>query len=262
MLEKIKWNSIFVKKYTKLKIATLNIDWFKKSKDLQLIIKDQIKKQDLDFLIVNENIESFTFDEKYFTYHSKSIPIDKEFQYLDYGVYLKGATPVRTSIYSKHEAIKQLKTSDSYTSICCVYSVKKQEIAIYGTIIGTWGIKYQKELASVELENFKSDVENISKEYENVFIVGDFNTSFFENEKRHLPTVNSRTELVNFTDKLNIHRATEKIENCIDHIFISNNLKQISNLKTATFLENNILKDDPHIIGTMLRSIVALRTAS
>lgn len=229
-----------------MKIATLNIDWFRKSKDLQKTIKEEIKKQDLDFLIVNENIESFNFDENYFAYHSKSIPIDKEFQHLDYGVYLKGQTPVRTSIYSRHKAIKQLKTVDSYTSICCVYSVEKQEIAIYGTIIGTWGIKYQNEIASVELNNFKTDIKNIVKETENVFIIGDFNTSFFENEKRHLPTINCRIELLNFTDNLNIHRATEQIENCIDHIFISNNLKQISNFKTSTFLNDNILKDDPH----------------
>ena len=229
-----------------MKIATLNIDWFKKSKDLQKTIKDEIRKQDLDFLIVNENIESFHFDENYFEYHSNSIPIDIEFQHLDYGIYLKGATPIRTSIYAKHQLKKQLKTTDSYTSICCVYLVGQQEIAIYGTIIGTWGLKYQKEIASVELENFKTDIQNILEENENVIVIGDFNTSFFENEKRHLPTINNRTELLNFTDNLNIHRATEKIENCIDHIFISHNLKQISNFKTATFLDNNILKDDPH----------------
>jgi len=229
-----------------LKIATLNIDWFKKSKDLQKTIKDEIRKQDLDFLIVNENIESFHFDENYFEYHSNSIPIDIEFQHLDYGIYLKGATPIRTSIYAKHQLKKQLKTTDSYTSICCVYLVGQQEIAIYGTIIGTWGLKYQKEIASVELENFKIDIQNLLKENENVFIVGDFNTSFFESEKRYLSTLNSREELLNFTDKLKIHRITENIENCIDHIFVSNNLKQISNFKTATFLDNDILKDNPH----------------
>lgn len=229
-----------------MKIATLNIDWFKKSKDLQKTIKDEIRKQDLDFLIVNENIESFHFDENYFEYHSNSIPIDIEFQHLDYGIYLKGATPIRTSIYAKHQLKKQLKTTDSYTSICCVYLVGQQEIAIYGTIIGTWGLKYQKEIASVELENFKIDIQNLLKENENVFIVGDFNTSFFESEKRYLSTLNSREELLNFTDKLKIHRITENIENCIDHIFVSNNLKQISNFKTATFLDNDILKDNPH----------------
>ena len=234
------------KKNIELKIATLNIDWFKKSKDLQKTIQDEIKKQDLDFLVVNENIESFSFDDNYYTYHSKSIPTKEEFQHLDYGIYLKGETPVRTTIYSKHQSIQEIKTIDDYTSLCHKFKMDKMEIVIYGTIIGTWGIKYQEEIAKAELNNFKADIQNIFKENENVIIAGDFNTSFFENEKRQLSTINSRTELLNFTDNLNIYRATEKIENGIDHIFFSENLKQFSTFETSSFLENDILKDNPH----------------
>lgn len=234
------------KKNIELKIATLNIDWFKKSKDLQKTIQDEIKKQDLDFLVVNENIESFSLDDNYYTYHSKSIPTKEEFQHLNYGIYLKGETPVRTGIYSKHKSIQEIKTIDGYTSICHKFSIDQKQICIYGTIIGTWGIKYQEEIARAELQNFKVDIQSILKENKNVFIVGDFNTSFFENEKRQLSTINSRTELLNFTDNLNIYRATEKIENCIDHIFISENLKELSTFKTSTFLDDDILKDNPH----------------
>jgi len=229
-----------------LKIATLNIDWFKKSKDLQKTIQDEIKKQDLDFLVVNENIESFNFNDNYFIYHSKSIPTKEEFQHLNYGIYLKGETPVRTSIYSKHQSIQEIKTIDSYTSVCHKFTIDGKEIVLYGTIVGTWGIKYQDEIAKIELENFRNDIQNILIENENVFIVGDFNTSFSENEKRQLTAINSRTELLNFTDIINIYRTTEKIENCIDHIFISENLKQLSTFKTSTFLDDDILKDNPH----------------
>ena len=234
------------KKDILLKIGVINIDWFKKPKDLQKTIQDEIIKQDLDFLVVNENIESFSFDKSYFKYHSKSIPTKEEFQHLNYGIYLGGATPIRTSIYSKHQSIDQIKTVDSYTSVCHKFTIDQKQITIYGTIIGTWGIKHQKEIASVELDNFKIDIQNILKENENVFIVGDFNTSFFENEKRNLPTIKSISELLNFTDKLIIHRTTEKIENCIDHIFISNNVKRTATFTTSTFLDNNSLKDDPH----------------
>lgn len=229
-----------------MKIATLNIDWFKKSKDLQKTIQDEIKKQDLDFLVVNENIESFSFEGDYFKYHSKPIPTKEEFQHLDYGIYLKGQTPVRTTIYSKHQSIQEITTIDNYTSVCHKFTIDQKQISIYGTIIGTWGIKYQEEIARAELQNFKTDIQNILKENENVFIVGDFNTSFFESEKRQLSTINSRTELLNFTDNLNIYRATEKIENSIDHIFISENLEQLSTFKTSTFLDDDILKDNPH----------------
>ena len=70
--------------------------------------------------------------------------------------------------------------------------------------------------------------------------------SNFEVEKRQLSVINSRKELVDFTDNLNIFRATEHVENCIDPIFISNNLKLDSTSTFVTFLENNTLKDDPH----------------
>lgn len=234
------------KKEKSLRIAAINIDWFKKSKDLQKVIQSEITKQGLDFLVVNENIESFSFDNNYFSYHSNSIPIEEEFQYLNYGIYLKGQTPIRTSIYSKHKSIQEITTNDSYTSICHKFSIENKQICIYGAIIGTWGIKYQEEIGKRELQNFKDDVQNILLSNENVFIVGDFNTSFFEAEKRQLSKINSRNELLNFTNNLNIYRATEKIENCIDHIFISNNLLEISSLKISTFLDNDILKDNPH----------------
>ena len=229
-----------------MKIATLNIDWFKKSKDLKKLIQEEIKKQDLDFLIVNENIESFHFDKNYFEYHSKCLPIDKEFQHLDYGKYLNGEIPIRTCIYSKHQSIQEIKTIDSYTSVCHKFIVDKKDIVIYVTIIGTWGIKYQEEIAKVELENFKDDIQNILKENQNIFIVGDFNTSFFENEQRQLSTIKSRSELLKFTNDYHIIRATEQINDCIDHIFISSNLSKEISFKTFTFLDHSILKDEPH----------------
>ena len=229
-----------------MKIATLNIDWFKKPKDLQKVIQGEIKKQDLDFLIVNENIESFSFDHNYFKYHSKSIPTQEEFQYLNYGIYLKGETPVRSSIYSKYESTQSIQTNDPYTSVCNKFIIEDNEVVIYATIIGTWGIKYQNEIAKGELDNFKKDCESILTSNKNVFIIGDFNTSFIESEKRQLPVIRSRKELVDFTNNYNIFRASEDIENCIDHIFISNNIKLNSTSSTGAFLESNILKDDPH----------------
>ena len=161
-----------------MKIGTLNIDWFKKSLELKKVIQQQINDQDLDFLIVNENILNFNFDEKYFGYHSKAIPVEEEFQHLNYGVYLKGEIPIRTSIYSKHKSVHEIRTIDPFTSICHKFRIDEKEIIIYGTIIGTWGIKYQDEIAAIELENFKRDIQNILLNNEYVLIVGDLNTSF------------------------------------------------------------------------------------
>jgi hypothetical protein len=229
-----------------MKIGTLNIDWFKKSKAIQDLIREKINEQDFDFLIVTENILSFNFNSKYFAYHSQPIPTDKEFQYLHYGNYLKGEMPIRTSIYSKHKSIASIKVIDAYTSICHKFLAEEKEIVIYGSIIGTWGIKYQNEIAKIELENFKTDTENILTQYENVVITGDFNTSFFENEKRELATIKSRKELIAITDKLEINRTTESLEETIDHIFISSKLYFQTKPLVSTFLENNSLKDEPH----------------
>lgn len=229
-----------------MKIAIINIDWFKKSKELQKKILDEIRNQEIDFLIVNENIENFNFDKSYFVYHSQSIPTNEIFQHLDYGKYLNGLKPIRTSIYSKYESIQELKTLDGYTSICHKFLVQERVICLYATIIGSWGIKFQEEIARNELDNFKADCQNLLSENENVFICGDFNTSFIENEKRQLTKINSRAEIVEITDKLKICLLTEKIEHCIDHIFISNNLKINGSSKITTFLDEDILKDNPH----------------
>lgn len=229
-----------------MKIGTLNIDWFKKSNATKNLIIDEINKQYLDFLIINENILAFTLHEKYFAYHTVPLPINQEFQHLDYGKYLKGETPIRTSIYSKYKSIKQIDTIDPYTSLCHKFIVEEKEICIYGTIIGTYGIKYQNEIVKPELEHFKADIENILTANKNIIIAGDFNTSFDKAEKRDLSTIKSRDEIVHFTDKYLIHRITGKMLDSIDHIFVSQALYGQTHITTSTFLENNILKDKPH----------------
>ena len=229
-----------------MKIATLNIDWFKKSKAIQTLIKEEIIKQDVDFLVVTENIQSFQFDDKYFAYHSTPIPTIGKFQELDYGKYIKNETPVRASIYSKHKSIEQLNVVDAYTSICHKFLVNEKEIVIYGTIIGTYGIKYQPEIAKPELDNFKTDIQNISLSNENIFITGDLNTSFIPIERLQLASIKSRDEIVNFTNSLHIQRKTEAIKNNIDHIFVSQKLYQQTQIEPFIFLDDDVLKDAPH----------------
>lgn len=229
-----------------MKIGTINIDWFKKSKSLQGLIIAELDKQDFDFLIITENIMSFQFNEKYFHYHTTPIPTDRKFQELNYGEYIKGEIPVRTSIYSKHQSVSQIETIDPYTSLCHKFIVDGNQLCIYATIIGTYGIKYQKEIAHPELDNFKTDIQHILHFNQNMVIAGDFNTSFYEEERLQLPVIQSRNVIIQFTDRLKILRATEKIEQNIDHIFISENLNNDVQMPPYVFLVNNILKDKPH----------------
>lgn len=229
-----------------MKIGTINIDWFKKSKSLQGLINAELNKQDFDFLIITENILSFKFNENYLHYHTTPIPTDRKFQELHYGEYIKGGIPVRTSIYSKHQSLSEIETIDPYTSLCHKFIVDGNELCIYATIIGTYGIKYQKEISQPELDNFKTDIEHILPTNPNIIIAGDFNTSFDEKEKRQLFAIQSRNEIIQFTDRLKILRATETIEQNIDHIFISENLYAQEHIVPSVFLADNLLKDDPH----------------
>ncbi len=229
-----------------MKIGTINIDWFKKSKSLQSLIITELNKQDFDFLIITENIFSFKYNENHFHYHTTPIPTDRKFQELNYGEYIKGEIPVRTSIYSKHLSISQIETIDPYTSLCHKFIIDGNELCIYATIIGTYGIKYQKEIAHPELDNFKTDIQHILPSNQNMVIAGDFNTSFYEEERRQLSVIQSRSEIIKFTDQFSILRTTEKLRETIDHIFISENLSTQAYITTATFLADNILKDEPH----------------
>ena len=229
-----------------MKIGTINIDWFKKSKSTKDLIIEKIKQQNFDFLIVTENILSFLKDERYFVYHTLAIPTDKQFQHLDYGKFLKGELPIRTTIYSKYKATELLQVADPYTSVSIKFLVEGKEIIIYASIIGTWGIMHQNDIAKVELENFKNDLQNILLTNENVFIVGDFNTSFIKSENREMATICSREELIKFTNENFVIRITEDISDNIDHIFVSQSLAMNIKNQPSVFIESNLLKDEPH----------------
>ena len=226
-----------------MKIGTINIDWFKKPAESKQLIIDKINNQGFDFLIVTENIEEFKFSEHYSVYHTHPIPLDETFEFLDYGKYLKGKQPIRTSIYSKYPSIRQNTVRDSFTSISHDFLVGEQVITIYGTIIGTLGIQHQKDVAKKELLNFIFDVDDLIKKDNDFIVAGDFNTSFFESEKRELSQINSREVLRNITDKYHIQRITENIPENIDHIFISESLQKAESLIWITEKE---LKDKYH----------------
>jgi len=226
-----------------MKIGTVNIDWFKKSVRSKQSIVDKIKDQDFDILIVTENIEAFKFSDNYFVYHSDAIPLNGTFEFFDYGNYLKGNHPVRTSIYSKYPSVRQNTVRDSFTSISHDFLIKEKMITVYGTIIGTLGIRHQKDIAKKELLNFIFDVDSLIENENDFIIAGDFNTSFFEAEKQELSQINSREVVRNITDKYYIQRVTEDISENIDHIFVS---KSIQKVEKFTWITESELGDKYH----------------
>jgi endonuclease/exonuclease/phosphatase family metal-dependent hydrolase len=227
-----------------MKISTINIDWLQNKSALKQFFIDDILRQNSDFVIITETLDSFNLPDIYFKSKTNPMPQYGKFQYLDYGAYNKGETSIRCTIFSKYKPIETFNVADPNTCICCKYLVNDKEVVVYASIIGTWGIKHQNEIAKKELYNFKFNLEHILAENENVIIAGDLNTSFILKEKRQLSGINSRQQILEFTNSHQVYRATETLNHCIDHIFITQNLSR--DTLVSTFLDKNELKDEPH----------------
>jgi hypothetical protein len=230
-----------------MRIAYINVDWFKKSINTKSLIQERVDALNADLLIVLENIASFPVKEYPEVCHSQPLPTDKVFQYLDYGKYLNGEIPIRASIYSKYVPKAKIKVANPFSSVCCLYDIEGIEIAIYACVIGSFGIRYQKEIAMPELQCFIKDVDTILQLNKNLIVVGDLNTSFITSEKRELTQVNSREEILNLVEKYNMDITTKDLAHCIDHAIISRYLStKVTIPKFTPFINTLELKDSPH----------------
>jgi hypothetical protein len=231
-----------------IKIGTINLDWCKKSNYNIDIITDIINRQNFDFLIVTENIESYEFDTTHYcAYHSKPIPIYEEYEYMDYGKYLKGKTPVRVSIYTPCEATGTFIVEDIRTSVAHSFHFRGLKFILYGAIVGTWGIKYQEKIAFNELQNFKNDIEYLKTIDKNIIIAGDLNTSFYPGEEnRQLIQINSREQISDFSEKEQLSIITRDIPENIDHILVSETILAEYDIETSVFMTSTILNDKYH----------------
>lgn len=220
-----------------MKIATLNIDWSKKVNTKK--IEDFLQQQNFDFLILTEaiNLNLPNYNYKYF---SDQIPPSQIYEGLNYTTYLNGEKAYRTIIYSKILAINKFEVTDSKTSQALEFKTVYGNIVIYATIIGTWFKK--QPYAKIELQNCINDCENIYSINQNLFIVGDLNTSFQENEKEF--TINKETTetLKNHFNKLNLLNATLQIDKNIDHIIIPKSYED-KIIESKVFIEKDILSD-------------------
>lgn len=220
-----------------MKIATLNIDWSKKAN--KHTIEDFLQEQDFDFLILTEAILLDLSNYKYI-YSSEQIPPNQIYEGLNYTTYLNGEKAFRTIIYSKIPAIKKHTISDAKTSLALEFSTDFGNVIIYATIIGTW-FKRQP-YAKTELENCICDCERIYSTNRNLFIVGDLNTSFQENEKEFTINTETTDSLNKLFSELNLLNATAQIERNIDHIVIPCSFES-KLIQSDSFINKDILSD-------------------
>lgn len=228
-----------------MKIATLNIDWCKKIKSDK--VEAFLDQQDFDFLILTEainlNLSNFPF--KYF---SEQIPENTEYEGLHYSNYLNGEKAYRTIIYSKIPSTRKFSVIDDKTSLALEFETEFGNSVIYATIIGTQFKR--KPFAKNELENCINDCKRISEINPNLFIIGDLNTSFLENEKHYCINSETTEALKSLFETLNLINSTENIEKNIDHIVIPKFL--IENItETNIFVAKDILSDHPGVFVSL-----------
>lgn len=70
-----------------MKVVTINIDWLQKKMALKLFFLDEILKQDPDFVIITETLDSFNLPDIYFKSQTNPMPKYGKYQYLDYSEY-------------------------------------------------------------------------------------------------------------------------------------------------------------------------------
>lgn len=217
-----------------MKIATLNIDWARKKGTLEFL-----NQFDFDFLILTEavDLDLKNFPYKYFSYQ---IPENIVYENLNYSEYLKGEKAFRTVLYSKIPCLKKHQVTDDKTNLALEFETEFGNIIFYCTIIGTWFNR--KPFVDNELQNTIQDCKRLHSINENLFIVGDFNTSFKTAEEKF--SINSKTTkaLTDLFEDINLINATKEITENIDHIVIPKIF--INNIfETGTFVDKNILSD-------------------
>lgn len=224
-----------------MKIATLNIDWAKKyqSKFYSDKIEKYLCEQDFDFLVLTEAV-NLDLPNYRFKYFSEKIPQNITYEKLNYTEYLKGEKAFRTIIYTKIPCKKVFEVFDDKTSLAMEFATEFGDIVIYAMIIGT---RFKENpFAKIELENCLKDCEKIYRTNPNLFLIGDLNTSFLENEKEF--TINSKTteSLKKLIKNLSLFNATEKIVKNIDHIIIPKKFEK-NLIESKIFVEKGNLSD-------------------
>lgn len=228
-----------------MKIATLNIDWARKKKPSGTA--EFLNQFDFDFLILTEAID---LDLQNFPYQylCSRIPENTVYENLNYSEYLNGEKAFRTVLYSKIPYSKKYSVADDKTNLALEFETELGKIVFYCTIIGTWFNR--KPFVDIELQNTIRDCRKIKAENKNIFIVGDFNTSFRKGEERFSISSSTTETLKSLFKELNLINSTSEIEENIDHIIIPKGFSD--DTECGIFVDKNVVSDHKGVFMTIL----------
>lgn len=220
-----------------MKIATLNIDWARKKNPQKTAAF--LNGFDFDFLILTEAVD---LDLTRFPYKYLCAPIPENTVYenLNYTDYLKGEKAFRTILYSKIPYSKKYPVTDDKTNLAVEFETAFGNIVFYCAIIGTWFNR--QPFADNELRNTISDCKRVHAQNPNLFIIGDFNTSFKKGEENLCISSKTTADLKELFLDLKLINVTSEIQNNIDHIVIPEAFtNQFSD--TGIFIEKDLISD-------------------
>lgn len=217
------------------KISNWNVERPKFNTAKTHLVVSKILELNTDIIVLTETSHAVNLS-AYFPYSISTLSYDR--------------TPDEqwVTIWSKWEIVEEIKTFDSYRTVCAKIKSPFGEIIIYGTIIpyhmaGVKGVRYGNldykawEYHEKDLYRQSADWEKLSKNECPLFVIGDFNQCRSNN--RGYGTMKVRSILTDLLEKNDLTCVTEidfsdkfltedpkkgKIRSNIDHICISNTL--------------------------------------
>jgi len=210
-----------------MRIATWNLQRLDKRKN-QLIHK-KLVDINADILVLTETNSIIRLD-NYTCISTDLLPA--EFDNMNYK---PGEN--RVSILTKYKATTQIKTFDSFTTVCTVLETPFGLLTIYGSIIGVFANRQPR---------FDNDLKGQLADFERIFpgsqvcIAGDSNVTF---SGRPWPSMKARQTLVDNFKNHGLTITTAGINNTVDQIVLSNKFLDNKNLEIITWNADKKLND-------------------
>jgi hypothetical protein len=170
---------------------------------------EKLNEIDSDIIILTETNTIIDFGDKYFSVSTKPLP-----KLFDKYIYEEGEN--RVTIFSKFPFIREIPTSDNYTSVCAETKTPFGQLIIYGTIIGYLGGLL--EPFESDLKKQTLDLIQLSKQG-NICFSGDLNIAF---SGRAYPSKLVVKNISNLFDNLALINLTKDYTDSAIHRVISN----------------------------------------
>lgn len=147
-------------------------------------------------------------------------------------------TENRVSVFTNYPCARQYRTYDEQTSICVELETENGNLLVYGTIVGVYGNRHSSYIP--DLKRQMEDIKRLSKLADGFCFCGDFNCSFSDN---YYFTKDARRIFLEVFKENNIRLLTATQSECIDHIAVSRDFVDDSNIVIEEWNTDKVLSD-------------------